>query len=108
MCHIYFNLMSAFATNQLPTNINTLERLGLWTGLALARINPTLAALEAENASPEKVAQVLFFRAADDNLRCIVRLSLVIDPTYSTQTRKFWENAFELSNTTLPAGFNVN
>lgn len=100
--------MTAFNKDQIPTNINTLERLALWTGLALARINPTLAALEAENASPEKVAQVLFFRAADNNLRCIVRLSIVVDPTYDVQTRKFWENAQELSNVTLPAGFNAN
>ena len=100
--------MTAFAPSQLPSNINTLERLCAWTALALSRINPTLASLEVENAAPEKVAQVAFFRGADNVLRLNMRVTLPIDPSYETQSRKFWENAQELSNVTIPTGFTTN
>lgn len=100
--------MSAFATSQLPTNINTLERLGAWVGLTMANINPTLAVNEQSSTDPTKVCQVAFFRASDNSLRLTVRLSLPIDSTYAAQTKKFWENAQEISNVVIPTAFTTN
>ena len=100
--------MTAFATNQIPSNINTLEKLAAWCALGLHRINPTLSILEQENQAPTRVAQTVFFQAADGSLRLSVRLSIPIDPTYSTQGRKFWENAQDISNVVIPVSFTTN
>lgn len=100
--------MTTYTPANLPSNINTVERLALWSGLLLSRLNPTLSVLEVANATPEKAAQISFFRAADNSLRVNIRLSIPIDGTYETQVRKFWENAQELSNTAIPTAFTSN
>lgn len=100
--------MTTFVTTNIPSNVNTLERLAAWVGLALNRVNPTLSILESANQNPERVAQAFFYRAADNSLRLTLRITLEVDATYSTQTRKFWENALEISNTALPTQFTSN
>lgn len=100
--------MTGFATSNLPTNVNTVEKLAAWTGLVLARINPTLAVLESDTNGPQKVAQVAFFQASDGSMRLTIRLSVPIDPAYASFTKKFWENATDLSNTAIPAGYTTN
>lgn len=100
--------MTTFLSSNVPSNVNTVERLHLWSGLILIRNNPTLAILEQADASPQKATQGYFFRAGDNTLRYTLRITLGIDETYSTQTRKFWENALELTNTAIPTGFTSN
>lgn len=100
--------MTAYASGNIPSNVNTIERLHLWTALILIRNNPTLAILENADASPQKAVQGYFYRAADNTLRFTARATLQIDDTYATQTRKFWENALELTNTAIPTGFTTN
>ena len=93
----------------IPTNINTLERLAAWVGLALRRVNPTLAVVEVPEASPEKVAQAAVVQADDGSTRLFIRLSIKFDPAYSEDnTIKLWEHAQEFSNTELPAAFKSN
>lgn len=100
--------MTVFVPSNIPGNVNTLEKLACWVGLALARLNPTLSSLELTGQTPEKVAQVSFFRAADNTLRLNVRLSIPIDEQYASLTRKFWENAQDLSQASLPTNFTTN
>lgn len=93
-------------TTDIPSSINTLERLAAWSILALARANPTLKILETSASEPERAAQAALIRAEDDTLRLIARASLPIDPAYSeNNTVKFWMHTQEISNTSLPVAF---
>ena len=49
--------MTALTKEQIPNQINTVERLMAWAGLALGFINPTKAIVEAAGENPEKVIQ---------------------------------------------------
>ena len=93
----------------IPTNINTLEKLAAWTGLALERVNPTLKLLESPDAEPQRVAQAVLIRADDATHRMIIRVSIPIADDYaSNSTVKFWQNANELSNVALPTAYKAN
>lgn len=92
----------------IPSNINTLEKLGAWVGLALARVNPTLKILESPDTEPQRVAEVVLIKADDGSTRLIVRLSIPVTEDYGSSTNKFWQNTTEISNTALPTAFKAN
>ena len=91
-------------SSDIPSNINTLERLFVWAGLALRRLNPSTAVLESANLS-QPVMETALIRANDGTVRIVVRGSIEIDPVYAESALKFWVHAKELSNTELPAAF---
>lgn len=94
------------ASTDLPASINSLEKLALWVGLALNRLNPTLAHLEDPNIVPEKAAQMAIRRFEDGNEYMIIRVAIKLDETYKTDnSRKIWTFAEDLSNVALLAGF---
>lgn len=95
-------------TTDIPTNINTLEKLAAWVGLALARCNPSLKILEYPNAEPARAAEAVLIKADDNSNRLVVRLSLPIADNYSESTQKFWFNTLDFSNVALPAAFKTN
>lgn len=95
-------------TTDIPTNINTLEKLAAWVGLALARCNPSQRILEIPNSDAPRAAEATLIKADDGSYRLVVRLSIPIFDNYSEQTQKFWFNADEISNTALPAAFKSN
>lgn len=92
----------------IPSNINTLEKLAAWVGLALARVNPTTRLLEDPNAYPQRIAEAVMVRADDNSLRLVTRVSIPIADGYAENAAKFWTNANEISNTVLPAAFKSN
>lgn len=101
--------MTAIAlTTDIPTNINTLEKLAAWVGLALARCNPSQRILEIPNSDAPRAAEATLIKADDGSHRLVVRLSIPIADNYSEVTQKFWFNATEVSNTALPAAFKTN
>jgi len=84
--------------SSIPSSINTLERLHVWSGYALAFVNPTLGVLETPDRA-EKVAQAAIFQAADDTYRVLVRACIPIDKAFmNDRSIKVWMNALELSN----------
>jgi len=97
----------AIATD-IPTNINTLEHLAAWVGLALTRCNPSLKYLENPNVDPQRSAEAVLIKADDNTYRLVIRLAIPIADNYSEQVQKFWFNANELSATALPATFKTN
>lgn len=100
--------MTAFTTSNIPTNINTVEKLASWVGLLLARLNPTLSVLEQQNAQGERVCQASIFRASDGTIRLVVRLSMPLNDDYDTATTKVWESTQAISNTAIPAAYTSN
>ena len=96
-------------TTDIPSNINTLERLAMWAIMALQRVNPTKQVIEQSNVEPENVAQNAIFQASDDTIRFFGRVSIEVDPSYAEDNSvKIWIKAKDLSNTELPASFKTN
>lgn len=92
-------------STDIPSNINTLERLAAWSILALRRINPQLQVLETSQINPERAIQAVVLQAEDDTIRLFGRVSLKVDQAYAENDAKFWMNVLELSNVELPASF---
>ena len=93
-------------STDIPSQINTLERLTMWSIMALRRTNPTLSVLEITNQPAEKAAQTALIQADDNTIRFIGRVSLEIPNDYADDsTTKLWTKVNELSNTALPAAY---
>lgn len=95
-------------TTDIPSQINTLEKLAAWANLALANINPNLQATEGVGYT-ERVAQAgVFYVLADNKYRFLGRTSIEISPDHLAGGAKTWTYAQELSNAALPALFKSN
>lgn len=92
----------------IPTNINTLEKLAAWVGLALARCNPSLKILESPDQFPQRAAEAVLIKADDNTHRLIVRLVLPMADDYASSTKKSWEDINTFSDVALPAAFKTN
>ena len=98
--------MTALNTTQIPNQINTVERLMAWAGLALGFINPTKAVVEAAGENAERVMQSFVLRADDGTERLIIRASLPLDANWrSNDSQAFWLNVNDLENVDLPAAY---
>jgi hypothetical protein len=92
----------------IPSGINTLEKLTAWCLLTLQNINPSLKAIEGVGYE-ERVAQAgIFYVAADNKYRMLGRTSIQISPDYLAGGAKLWTYAQELSNTAIPSTFKSN
>lgn len=92
----------------IPSQINTLEKLYVWAGLALANINPQVTAVEGIGYT-ERCAQAgIFYVAADNKHRALLRGSIQVSADYLAGGAKNWTFAQELSTNPLPAIFKAN
>jgi hypothetical protein len=97
--------MTTLTLNQIPSNINTLEKLALWTALTLRSLNGSNAIVEANGLLPELVAQCPTIETPNNGVRQICRLNIGLNPNYaSDKTKKLWEFAEELTGGALPTG----
>jgi hypothetical protein len=95
-------------STDIPSQINTLEKLVAWANLALANVNPALTAIEGVGYT-ERCAQAgVFYVAADNKYRLLGRVSVQMSADYLAGGAKMWTYAQELSNTALPATFKAN
>lgn len=89
----------------IPSNIDTLEKLAVWCGLTLANINASLVAVEGPSYT-ERVSQAgVFYVQADNKHRALVRHSIQMSPDYLAAGNNLWTYAIELSDTALPTIF---
>lgn len=92
----------------IPSQIDTLEKLHVWSGLALANINPSIIAIEGVGYQ-ERVAQAgIFYVAADNKYRALIRGSIEMTGDYLAGGAKMWTFAQPFSNTAIPALFRAN
>lgn len=93
----------------IPTSINTLERLAAWSIMALRRVNPTQKVLEVADTTPVNAAQAALIQADDGSVRFFGRVSISVESDYAEDNvNKLWMKAEELSNTALPEAFKTN
>lgn len=95
------------AGGDIPSQIDTVEKLVIWTGTLYSRLNPSLRVAEAENVN-SNVASWTIFPGFDGNFYFQCRLTVKISSDYATNPAKFWQNAQELTETVIPLGFKQN
>lgn len=95
-------------STDIPSQINTVEQLAAWCGTVLANVNPSATAIEGVGYT-ERIAQSgVFYVAADNKFRRLIRLSLEVSPDHEAGGQKPWKFAQEISNTAIPASFKSN
>lgn len=99
--------MVAFSTADLPSSINTVEKLQVWATTVLQHLHPTLTAIEATGSAERCCAAAPFFITATDPAvwRYISRTSIPIDSNWQRGTAKIWTFAKDLSSSSIPAEF---
>ena len=95
-------------TADIPSNINTLEKLAAWVGLALARVNPTAKVLETPGTDPVRVCECITIKDDAGVYRLVVRVTLPLSDSYAEATSKFWESCTEVGTVAIPAAFKSN
>lgn len=95
-------------STDIPAGINSLEKLAVWMGSLMHRINPTKEVREVPYADPERSAQFYFLKDDDGVNRVVIRMSIAINADYAASATKFWNHALDLSNTDIPAAFKTN
>jgi len=101
--------MTALAlATQIPSQIDTLEKLAAWVSLTLANINSAQTAIEGQGYT-ERVSQAnIYYIQADAKYRIITRQSIVMSANYLAGGTKLWQHAQELSTTAIPTLFSSN
>jgi hypothetical protein len=101
--------MTTLTLAQIPSNINTLEKIHVWSGLALRAINGPKSIIEAEGFLPERVAQCPLTESPNDGIRQGIRVTIQMDATFaSDKSKKLWEFANELTVGAMPVSFTSN
>lgn len=95
-------------STDIPSQINTLEKLAAWANLTLANINPSLTVIEGVGYTERAAQAGVFFVAADNKYRLLGRTSIQMSPDYLAGGAKLWTYAQELSNTAIPTTFKAN
>jgi hypothetical protein len=102
--------MTAFATANIPSNVNTLEELAAWVMFALAEINSNLT-VQSAAGTVEPVISAQIIRLPNEltdpeRIVCVAYLALQAN---WRSTGKVWSTGVkELSQTALPAGYTAN
>lgn len=95
-------------STDIPSQIDTLEKLAAWSGLTLANINAGLTAIEGAGYT-ERVSQAgVFYVQADNKYRILIRHSIEMSSDYLAGGSKLWTFAQALSNTAIPTTFKSN
>lgn len=100
------NLIVA-AGGDIPSGIDTVEKLIVWAGTLYSNLNPNLRIAEAENVNAN-IATWTIFPGFDGNYYYQARLTVKLNAEYATQPVKFWQNAQELTEVVIPVGYKTN
>lgn len=92
----------------IPSSVNTVEKLAYWAVSALNQMYPTLQATEGVGYT-ERVAQAsTVYVLAASKWRFLGRASLEMSPLSQVGGAKAWTFVQELGNTALPVEFKSN
>lgn len=89
---------------QVPNAINSAEKLAVWLGTALAKMNPTQEALVNPNQSQYKASYTVF-KGADGRWYVSLNQIIELEANWEASTDPFWNAALDISNTAFPVGF---
>jgi hypothetical protein len=99
--------MTAFNPSDIPTEINTVEKLDVWCSQVLAYLNPDQVAIEATGSQTRTASAAPFYITASDPAvwRHISRLSIPLSREWQGGGNQIWNYAQELSTAVIPANF---
>jgi hypothetical protein len=100
--------MTALVLTDIPSSINTVEKLVVWGGNVLFNLNSNVTATEGDNYSQRAAQSGNFYIAATDTTRHVARQSIELDNGYSIGASKPWSYAKELSQKPLTADMKAN
>ncbi|MDZ8094673.1 MAG: glucose-6-phosphate dehydrogenase, partial [Nostoc sp. DedQUE05] len=81
--------MTAFnPATDIPSQIDTLEKLAAWLGSALFTINSGMTVVEGPGYTERACQANNFWVAADGKTRMIIRLSLEVSPDQASGSNK--------------------
>ncbi|NET38619.1 MAG: hypothetical protein F6K19_42610 [Cyanothece sp. SIO1E1] len=94
----------------IPSNIDTLERMCAWSALAISNLNARLQYQESQGpAGTLNQASTGILQAADGTTRLIVRIAIPLDPAFETDaTQKLWQFAGNVTDAVLPDAYKTN
>lgn len=98
--------MVLFVVSDLPTSINTVEKLEVWCTTVLQHLHPSLTVIEQVGQAERAVSAQPFFITSSDpqTWRYITRTSIALNANWQ-RTGKIWQHALDLSNASIPAEF---
>jgi len=99
--------MTALTTAQIPSAINTLEKLHVWSSYCLRQLNPNQKQLETEIVR-DFIATNVQVILNDGTICNIDRIAIPLVNEYGTNNTKLWVNARELSNIALTTAMTTN
>lgn len=97
--------MSAFSTTQLPTGIDTLEKLIVWACGAWYQLHKNDRYQESDSSPLIPLVTAQDGLAADKTERIIFRLSIQLAETWRESTQPMYLEAMEASNTAIPSAY---
>jgi hypothetical protein len=99
--------MTAFAPSDIPSEIDTVEKLEAWCSTLLSYLNPDQVAVEATGSQNRTASSAPFYITASDpaTWRLISRLSLPIRRDWQGGGNQIWNYVQELSTAAIPASF---
>lgn len=99
--------MTAFATTDLPSTVNTVEKLAVWTQMLLNHLNPNATAIEAPGTAIRVATSGLFYIVDSDpaTWRHVGRNSIALNANWQRGEGKVWTFANDISATAIPAEF---
>jgi hypothetical protein len=92
----------------IPSNINTMEKLAVWVSNCLFTLNPGVNNVEGENYSQRSAQAGTYFVAATNKTRHVGRNSIELSAGYSVGDEKQWFYALPLSDAPLTTAMKTN
>jgi hypothetical protein len=92
----------------IPSQIDTLEKLMVWGSRCLTNLNSNVAATEGENYVQRATSAGVFYIAAVDKTRHIGRQSIELSADNLIGASKTWATALEISTKPLTAVMKSN
>lgn len=99
--------MTALLATDIPSSINSLEKLAVWTATVLNHLNTNLTVIEQTGSAQLAATASPFFITASDptTWRYIARQSIALDKNWQRGNGKIWTFAQDLSSAAIPTEF---
>lgn len=99
--------MTAFSTTDIPANVNTVEKLAVWSAQVLSFLYPDKTALEATGTA-ERVAQSTVFEVIAESpsqWRHGSRISVALNRNWMKGNGDIWEHVIDIGSSAIPTEF---
>jgi hypothetical protein len=97
--------MTTFVPANLPTSVNTVEKLALWSLGVLYQLHKNDRYQESEAAPLIPIITAQDGLAADKKEHIIFRVSFILSDTWRESTTKFWQEGQDFADVPIPPAF---